>query len=135
MAIKDTSNVVFFDGVCNLCNKSVNFLIRVDKKKKLKYSSLQSHYAKSNLDTTTDELMNSIVFLTNGKEYRRSKAVLKILITLGGFYKFTGLLFSIFPSFFLDVFYNLVAKNRYKAFGKKDTCRIPKKEEQSFFIE
>ena len=125
--MKDT-HIVFFDGVCNLCNKSVDFLIKADRKRVLKYAPLQS--AKKTLKSK-----DSIVFLSEGQEYQKSKAILKILSKLGGFYKFIGAVFSIIPSFILDVFYDLIAKNRYKIFGRKDNCRLPTKEELELFIE
>jgi len=131
--MSDLNNIVFFDGVCTLCNWSVSFLLKADKKRNLKYSSLQSEFAKKNLSDPMS--MNSIIFLSQGIEYKRSKAIVKILIALGGFYKVLGFLFSVFPTFILDPLYNLIAKNRYKIFGKKETCRVPSLEESKFFLE
>jgi predicted DCC family thiol-disulfide oxidoreductase YuxK len=126
--------VVFFDGVCNLCNSSIDFLIRIDKKNKLKYSSLQSEYAKKRLNTDIKDFGDSVVFLSGDNVYYRSEAALKILKTLGGPYKLIALLLSIFPYFILNYFYRLIAKNRYKWFGKRDTCRLPTEEEKDLFI-
>ena len=129
------SGVVFFDGVCNLCNRSVDFLIRIDKKRKLKYASLQSDFAKNKLNIPPKELNDSVVFLKNSKPYTRSEAIIKILKEVGGFYKFIGTIFSIFPYWFLNIFYNYIAKNRYRFFGKKETCRVPTEEERDLFID
>ena len=133
--MEDHNNIVFFDGVCNLCNGAVDFLIRKDKKRVLKFSSLQSNAAKRLLDVPPEELLDTIVFLSDRNQFYRAKAVAKILIKIGGFYSFIGYFINIFPSWFSDIFYKLIAKNRYRFFGKKDTCRIPTNEEAFLFIE
>ena len=127
-------NVIFFDGVCNLCNSTIQFLIRVDKKRTLKYASLQSDYAKKKLSPEYSSNFESVVFLKDGKEYAKSRAVVMILRELGGFYKFLGFVLSIFPYSFLNFFYNKIAKNRYKMFGKKDNCMIPTEEQKELFV-
>ncbi len=128
-------NVVFFDGVCNLCNTSVSFLIKKDKKRVLKYSSLQGNFAKKVLRKDQIENMSSLVFLKQGILYTQSEAVIQILLTQKGWYLFLGQVLSKFPQFILDVFYTFIAKYRYKFFGVKDVCRLPKKEETSLFID
>ena len=127
------NNVVFFDDLCNLCDHSVSFLIKIDRKKVLKHSSLEGNLAKQKIDNP--EAIQSVVFLKNDKIYTRSEAAIKILITLGGGYKFIGIALSIFPYMFLNLFYNLIGKNRYKLFGQKETCRVPNKEEVKLFID
>lgn len=128
--------IVFFDGVCNLCNSTVDFLIRRDKKHILKFASLQSGLAQSILPEDAafkaDDL-NTIIYYRQGKVYFRSSAVIKIVSDLGGIYTLTGIFFII-PSFIRNNVYNWIAQNRYRWFGKKDRCRLPEPEERSQFL-
>ena len=117
---------VFFDGVCNLCNRGVNFLIKHDKKGVLKFASLQSEYAQNTIpkELLNRENLDTIVVYTNGKLYNRSNAVLKLCKILGGgFYVF--LIGYLIPRFIRDGLYRFIANNRYRWFGKKLQCRIP----------
>jgi len=127
--------IVFFDGVCNLCNSSVSFLIKKDKKRTLKYSSLQGSFAKEHLRQKDIECLESVVFLKEGKLYYKSEAVVRVLMELRGFYKFLGCFLSLFPYALLNVFYSFIAKNRYRFFGKQETCRVPSQEEKKLFID
>lgn len=124
------NNIILFDGVCTLCNSFLNFLISIDKKKVLYYSSLQSNYAKENLDIVQ---MESVVFIKDSKKYFKSNAIIEIFSSLGGPWK-TVILFKIIPLFIRDSLYLYISKNRYKWFGKKDICRIPTKEERKRFL-
>lgn len=127
--------IILFDGICNLCNGAVKFIIRHDKKNKFKFGSLQSDAAKKLLEPyhlTTEEL-NSFVLIENGKIYLRSRAVLRIAYQLDGAWKLTSV-FYIFPSFISDAVYNLIAKIRYKVFGKRETCMVPTPELESRFV-
>lgn len=127
------NKVIFFDGVCGLCNGFVDFVIAVDKKRQFFFSPLQSEFAKNNLphDMTTD--LKSVVYLTDGKRFSKSDAVLRIMNELGGLWKLTTV-GRIFPEILRDKAYNLVAENRYKLFGRKETCRLPSAEERERFI-
>jgi len=127
------NNILFFDGVCGLCNKSVDFLIRIDKKKRILYAPLQGETAKIQLPPNAIQSLDSIVFQQNGKLYTKSDAALKVLYTLGGSWKLSGILF-ILPKVVRDVFYSFIARYRYVWFGKKETCRIPTKEERDLFL-
>lgn len=116
---------IFFDGVCNLCNSSVNFVIDRDKKEKFTFAALQSDYAKSQLGEAVnlDEL-ESIVLQKNGRTYTRSDAALEIARGLGGGWTFLyG--FKLLPRFLRDWAYDLIARNRYRWFGKRESCRMP----------
>lgn len=126
-------NIIFFDGICGLCNGFVDFILRIDKKKKFLFSPLQSEYALSTLPKNYTEDLTSIVVLINGETYSKSAAVLKVMQEIGGSWKLLGIA-KIFPQSLSDSCYNLVAKNRYKLFGKKDTCRLPSQEERERFI-
>jgi len=133
--VKNTDNIVFFDGVCNVCNFSVNRLINCDKKRILRYSSLQGECAATYLDKKSIEGLDSVVFYTQGKTYHKSEAAIQILIKLGGLYKFIGQFFSLIPNSVRNFIYDFVAKNRYRFFGKKEQCRVPTVEEKSLFLD
>jgi predicted DCC family thiol-disulfide oxidoreductase YuxK len=129
-------SIILFDGVCNLCNGFVQFVIARDKKNKFKFGSLQSEGAKKILEPfifPLDEL-KTIVLLENGKIYLRSRAVLRITSQLSGAWKLSSLLY-IFPSFISDAVYNLISKYRYRFFGKRESCMIPTPEMKTKFIE
>ena len=113
-------SIVIFDGVCALCNKSVNFLIKIDKKRVLKYTSIQGNYVRK-LDVKKD--IDSIIFYKNQKTYYKSTAILQILITLKGFW-YIAYIFFIIPPFLRDYLYDIVARYRYIFFAKKESCRI-----------
>jgi len=118
--------IVFFDGVCNLCNRSVDFLIKQDKKGVLKFASLQSDFAKSFLpeDLVNSADLDSIVFSDGKKFYTKSSAVLEICKSLGGGFHFFRIGYLL-PPFLRNALYTLIANNRYKWFGKKNQCMIP----------
>lgn len=129
------SAIILFDGVCNFCNSSINFVIRHDKKNHFRFAPLQSETGKQLLQQfEAGELpLDSIVLIENNKLYKQSTAVLKIAKQLGGAYRLLyG--FVILPRFLRDAVYKYVAKNRYKWFGKKDSCMIPTKEIREKFI-
>ncbi|HRB00904.1 MAG TPA: thiol-disulfide oxidoreductase DCC family protein [Ignavibacteria bacterium] len=132
----DKFKIILFDGVCNLCNSSVNFIIDNDHKNVFKFTSLQSEKGIDLLKKydLLDKNIDSVILVENDKAYVKSDAALKIAKTLGGKYKlFYGLI--ILPAFIRNFFYDIIAKNRYKWFGKKDSCRIPTLELKSKFLE
>ena len=126
--------IVFFDGVCNLCQGSVRYLIKHDKKGVLKFASLQGNYAKDFVNETEIQSMQSIMFLDDKMLYKKSTAVLKLSRLLGGWHQLL-LLGYILPRFFRDWLYNIVAKNRYRWFGKKDQCMLPSKGFENRFLD
>ena len=119
--------IVFFDGLCNLCNRTIQFIIRKDKKKLFLFAPLQSEQGKTalqNLNFKNQPPPDSIVLLYKGRYFVKSGAALRIFYLLGGGWKLAyGLL--IIPPFIRDSIYGWIARNRYKWFGKKDTCMIP----------
>lgn len=129
-------NIVFFDGVCNFCNSTVDKIYSNNKKKDIYYSSLQSEFAKKFLGehgiNTSD--LDTVIFYTGGKFYFRSSAILQISKHLSGPYKVLPVFFII-PAIIRDAFYKWFSRNRYKFFGKKETCRIPSAEEKEYFLE
>ena len=128
--------VLVFDGVCNLCNSSVNWLIDHDTNNKFHYASLQSQFGK---DTAAKfqlkgDYMNTMLLLEDNKIYLRSEAVLRIFKHLGGAYTLLYF-FIIIPSFIRNFVYRIVANNRYSWFGKQDACRVPTAELKEKFLE
>ena len=119
-------SIILFDGVCNLCNASVNFIIKHDKKKQFLFASLQSDAAKEILLQFSSRKIDfkSILLIKNGIIYDKSTAVLLITKQLSNYYKFLyGLI--IIPAFMRDFVYNFIAKHRYNWFGKEESCMIP----------
>ena len=125
--------VIFFDGYCGLCNGFIDFMMKIDKRGIFQFSALQSDFAKSTLNPEDVIDLKSLVVLLDGKTYRKSKGVLLAVSELGGPWKWLFIL-RLFPTAFSDWIYDLVAKNRYTLFGKRETCRLPTPEEKMRFI-
>ena len=128
--------VVFFDGVCNLCNGFVRFIVRRDPKGHLKFASLQSAYARRELSRVgyNPDKLFSIIVMRKGEVFERSAAVMEIASYLSAPWP-TIRVFRILPRAICDFFYNLLANNRYRLFGKKNECMIPTPELKARFIE
>ncbi|MFT5753968.1 MAG: putative DCC family thiol-disulfide oxidoreductase YuxK [Flavobacterium sp.] len=128
--------IILFDGVCNLCEKSVQLIIKNDKKDNFRFVALQSELGEKiinyiNIDRSkTDSI---ILYEPGYAYYYKSKAAFRIAIYLGGFYSIISL-FRFFPVFLTDGIYDYIAKNRYKWYGKKDQCMIPTKETLNKFL-
>lgn len=125
--------ILFFDGVCNLCNSLIDFIIRWDKKGVIKVASLQGNTAKRILPSKYTEALDTVVLYQNGEIYTKSNAVIKVLMHLH-FIFYPLALFFIIPSFMRDPLYNLVSRYRYKWFGKQSTCRLPTEQEKDYFL-
>ena len=126
--------VVLFDGVCNLCNTAVQWLIRHDKNQIFKYASLQSNYASEHLKDSKYQSIDSIILLDGDGVYSKSSAVLRILKHLKLPYSLLWV-FIIVPPFVRNFVYDVVARNRYKWFGKRTTCMMPNDELKARFFE
>lgn len=129
------SPVILFDGVCNLCNGSVIFIIKRDTQSKLKFASLQSEYGiqqmqRFNLSTSS---LNSVLLIKEGRLFQKSNAALEIASMLNGIWPWLYV-FKIIPRFMRDVIYDVIAKNRYRWFGKKEECMIPTPDMKARFI-
>ena len=120
---------MFFDGICGLCNRSVDFLIKIDKNNNLLFAPIQGETAQKKLHPKYIDDIDSMALLINGKTLNKSTAVLKAVSQIGGLWYFT-LIFLFVPEFFRDWIYMRIAKNRYSVFGKNESCRMPTKEEQ-----
>ena len=127
--------VLLFDGVCNLCNHSVQFVLKRDKHKYFKFAALQSDSGQKLLDQFDLPIRDftSFVLIENDKIYLKSTAVLHVVKHLGGVW-FLLYVFIIIPRPIRDFFYNLIAKNRYKIFGKQETCMLPTPELKERFL-
>jgi len=126
--------VIFFDGICNLCNASVQFVIEHDKENYFNFSALQGDYAKNVLAefNIVPENLDSILLLENGKLYTKSTSALRVARKLNGFWPLLyG--FIIIPKFIRDWVYDFIAKNRYKWWGKQESCWVPTPELKSRF--
>ncbi len=132
----DTNNqsIVLFDGICGLCNWAVQFIIRHDPQKHFVFASLQSDEAKAVLlEKKVKSNLNSIIFIEKGTVYSKSTAVLKIAKHLNNGISLLYV-FMIIPPFIRDYFYGMIAKNRYRWFGKKEQCSLPSQELQERFL-
>jgi predicted DCC family thiol-disulfide oxidoreductase YuxK len=127
--------VILFDGVCNLCNGAVQFIIKRDKSSKFLFASLQSDYGQSELLKLglDPEVLHSIIALENGKFCERSDAALKIASALSQPWPLLGI-FKILPRFFRDWIYDLIASNRYRMFGRRDSCMLPTPDLKAKFV-
>jgi len=127
--------IILFDGVCNFCNGAVNFTIKRDKKKRIRFAPLQSEAGNTLLKQydLPQEEMSSFIFIENGKAYNRSTAALRVCRYLGWLWPLCyGLI--IVPKFIRDSIYNWIAKNRYKWFGKREFCMIPTPDVKARFL-
>ena len=128
-------NIVFFDGVCGMCNHTINFLMAKDAHRRLKFAPLQGPTAERLVDPAVREALNTFVYQSGGRAYYRSSAFARILMTVGGIWWLAGALYWLIPWPLRDLQYRLVAANRYRIMGKSEACRIPTPEERALFLE
>jgi predicted DCC family thiol-disulfide oxidoreductase YuxK len=128
--------LVLFDGVCNFCNYWVQFALKRNKKKSLKFGSLQGDTAKEILPgfNIDPNVLSSVYLIEKDKIHKESSAALHICKHLDGAWKLLYILIFI-PAFLRDPFYKLIARFRYKWFGKKEACMIPTPEQRSRFVD
>ncbi|MBF4472087.1 thiol-disulfide oxidoreductase DCC family protein [Flavobacterium sp. HJJ] len=129
--------IILFDGVCNLCNSAVQFVIKHDQKDVFRFVALQSELGQQILKHIGVNPVNidSIVLYEPGKAYYyKSSAAIEIARSLGGFWHF-GTVFRIIPTGIRNLFYDYIAKNRYEWYGKKESCMIPTMELKKNFLE
>lgn len=131
----DTTPVIYFDGVCNLCSGVVQFILKHDKKEIFKFASLQGDAGQRMLAAHNFPTAHFKTFILeeNGRVFTRSSAALRIAKLLGGAWSLAYVL-TIVPAFIRDAIYNFISDNRYKWFGKKDACWMPKPEWNRRFI-
>lgn len=128
--------IILFDGVCNLCNGAVQFVLKRDKKNVFRFAALQSDVGKQLMTerNIASETLDSIILIEPGVAYyTKSTAALKIAKDLNGIWNLSYILLWI-PESIRDIVYDFIAKNRYKWFGKKDQCMLPTAELRSKFL-
>lgn len=133
--MKIPDKLILFDGVCNLCNGLVRFIIKRDSQGIIKFSPLQSSYAQAFLkDLKADpEKINTVVYVSEGRVFYKSLSILHLLKDLGGIWKLAyG--FIIIPAFLRDMLYDIIASVRYRIFGKKNSCMIPSDDIKERFL-
>lgn len=135
LELSKTNPILLFDGVCNLCNGAVQFVIKYDSKNNLRFAALQSevgHQILDHFDLPQEDIF-SVILVENEKVYLRSSAALRMYKNMGGIWSLMYF-FIIVPRPIRDAVYNFIAKNRYKWFGQKDSCMIPTPELKSRFL-
>ena len=127
--------IVYFDGVCYLCNSLVNFLIKIDTNRNLSYSPLQSEFAKRNLENTQINFskVDSIIVQKRDKYFIKSEAISLIIKELNWYWRIL-LIFNFLPISWTDKLYDYIAEKRYKWFGIKEKCMIPTEGVKSRFL-
>ncbi len=127
--------VILFDGVCNLCNGSVIFIIKRDAQSKLKFASLQSAFGTEQMQRfhLPVSSLNSVLLVKDGRLFQKSNAALEIATMMNGLWPMLYV-FKIVPRFIRDFIYDWVARNRYRWFGKKEECMIPTPDMKARFI-
>ena len=128
--------IILFDGVCNLCDATVQFIIKHDKHDVFRFVALQSELGQQivkYIGVETSKTDSIILYEPGHAYYYKAEAAIKIAKELGGIYSLMGI-FSIFPDWFSNKVYDYVARNRYKWYGKKDECMIPTPEMKAKFL-
>lgn len=133
MGIPKHIPVIYFDGVCNLCNGMVQFIIKHDRKKLFRFAALQSEPGKALCLKFKNQLPDTILLEYNQRVYTKSGAVLRIALLLGGVWVLAGAAYII-PGVLRDNVYDWVAHNRYKWYGRRDKCMMPAPELETRFL-
>ncbi len=134
--IPKNKKLILFDGVCNLCNDAVLKIIKHDKKDIFLFTALQSNIGKNvinELGIDSSKIDSIILYIPGENYFIKSEAALNIANEFRGFWKLFQI-FKVFPLFFNDFFYDFIAKNRYRWFGRKEQCMIPTKKLNSKFL-
>ena len=137
MILKEGEKIILFDGVCNLCNSAIQFVIKRDKKNLYKFAALQSDAATALLKERgidTSKIDSIILIDPNTAYYTKSSAALEIGKTFGGGWRLLGV-FEWVPGPVRDWVYDLIAKNRYSWFGKQNECMVPTPELKAKFLD
>ena len=130
-----SSPIILFDGICNLCNRSVQFIIKPDKEKVYRFAAFQSKAGQKLLQQYNLPLKqySSFLLIENNKAYSQSTAALKVAKNLSGLVKL-AVVFNIVPAGIRNIVYNFVARNRYQWFGKKESCMVPTQDLKARFL-
>ena len=132
---KDKSNIIFFDGVCNLCNFWVKYVVRNDPEGIFCFSSLQSDFTENFLSQNNiNSDFETIIFFSEGRFLKESDAVISILFKIGGFNRLLSRIIKLLPLKLRDGLYKFVSGNRYQLFGKKEHCMVPNESIKKRFL-
>lgn len=128
-------DILLFDGVCNLCNSSINFIIKRDPDLHFRFAALQSDYGQKKLKELgfNQGEFDSLVLLSKGNVYRKSSAALRVAKELTGLWPMLYI-FILIPPFIRHAVYDIIGKNRYRWWGKRDSCRMPTPELRQRFV-
>lgn len=131
----DLNNIILYDGLCGLCDRSVQFIIRRDPQGRFRFAALQSQVGAGLMERHGLQPgdLNSVILIRDGQAFRRSAAALKVLKDLQTPLKIFAPLI-VLPEWLRDFFYNLIAKNRYRLFGRYDQCMIPSPQVRERFL-
>jgi len=134
--------IILYDGVCGFCNRMVQFILKRDSRDRFRFATLQSEFARRLLQKhgiSTDQLETLYLVLDNGQPseriLERSRASITIFRELTTFWRLTANFLAIFPKALRDWGYNLIARYRYRIFGKYDTCPLPKASDRHKFLD
>src|SRR5258705_6651142 len=137
-----TNPIVLYDGVCGLCNRLVQFLLRHDKHDRLRFASLQSAFAakvlgRHGIDPGDLDTVHVVENYEQAGEQvlNRSDAILRAGHELGGIWTVAATIGKILPRALRDLTYRFVARNRYRVFGKYDTCMLPEPQHRGKFLD
>lgn len=134
--LPEGKKIILFDGICNLCEASVQFVIKYDQKDEFRFVSLQSNLGQeilNHIGISTKNIDSVVLYIPGVAYYTKSNAALQIAKSLGGLFHF-GTFFKILPTGLRNLLYDYVARNRYEWYGKKESCLIPPSELSSKFI-
>lgn len=131
---RSDASILFFDGVCGLCNRFVDYVIVRDTRGMILFAPLQGETAAARLTASDRERLDTVVFMSDGVVFRRSAAIVRVMFRLGVIWKVAAVLLWLIPWPLRDVGYRIVSSSRYRVFGKKDACRLPSVEERQRFL-
>ena len=136
LLVMEKHPIILFDGVCNLCTWGVHFVIKRDPEKQFKFSSIQSNYGGDLYQKHgfQPEAIETFILLEQGRSFSKSTGAIRVASRLSGLWPMVKLLFII-PRPIRDLFYDIVLRNRYRLFGKKDSCMVPSEKVQDRFID
>lgn len=126
--------ILFFDGVCGLCNWSIDFVLKRDNERRFQFAPLQGETAQVLLPPADVTNLSSMVLWRGGQTYKKSSAAVRVLWQLGLFWRLVGTAIWLIPLPIRNLGYFLIATNRYRLFGKKESCRLPTPEERARFL-
>ena len=127
--------ILFFDGYCNLCNGLVDWVMKQDRRQTIQFASLQGKTAAEKLNLSSSKIdFDTVIYFKDQQTFERSNAILELLNDLGGFWRLFYI-FKVIPVFMRDFIYNWVAKNRFRFFGSRETCRMPTPNEKARLLD